>query len=116
MHELSIMQSILDIVLEYAGKNNARKVNRIYLKIGELSGFIPDWMQRYFDFVSEGTIADKAEVIIEWAPGMIKCGSCGKEYQVTKEEFDFRCPVCGDCSDIEIISGREYNLTSIEVD
>ncbi len=110
------MQSILDIVLEYAGKHKAEKVTRIYLRIGELSGFIPDWMQRYFDFVSEGTIADNAEVVIEWAPGMIKCRSCGKEHQVTKEDFDFRCPECGDSSGIEIISGREYNLTSIEID
>ena len=116
MHELSIMQSILDIALEYASKNNANKITKINLEIGELTGFVTDWMQRYFDSVSEGTIADNAEVVIEWKPAIIKCGSCRKESRITKDDNLFECPVCNSNSEIEIISGKEYNLVSIEVD
>jgi hydrogenase nickel incorporation protein HypA/HybF len=72
-------------------------------------------MQTYFDFVSEGTIADKAEVIIDWVPAVIRCGSCGNEFQVTDTNDMFKCPECGDTA-IEILSGREYYLKSIEVD
>jgi hydrogenase nickel incorporation protein HypA/HybF len=110
------MQSILDITLEYAAKYNAKKVTKISLEIGELSGFIPDWMQTYFNFVSEGTIAEKAELCIEHIPAVIKCKLCEKEYQLTKESFEFICPECGDEAQIEILSGKEYNLKSIEVD
>ena len=116
MHELSIMQSILDLVLEYAEKNNAKKVTKINLKIGELSGFVPEWMQSYFDFVADGTIAHKAEVNIEWVPAIINCKSCGKDYRLTKENIGFYCPECGFGAQVEILSGREYNLKSIEVD
>ena len=116
MHELSIMQSILDIVLEYAAKNNANKITKINLVIGELSGFVPDWMRSYFDLVSQGTIAEKAEICIEWIPVLIKCKSCGKEFQLTKESFEFHCPECGYNAKIELLSGREYNVKSIEVD
>ncbi len=73
MHELSLMQNILDIALEYAAKYNAKKITKINLEVGELAGIIPEWMQNYFDFVTEGTIAEKAELIIEWTPAMIKC-------------------------------------------
>ena len=116
MHELSTMQSILDITLEYAAKYNAKRVTKISLEIGELSGFVPDWMQNYFDFVSEGTIAEKAELFIERVPAVVKCNVCGKEYTLSGEEFCFSCPECGDAAQIEILSGKEYNLISIEVD
>ena len=116
MHELSIMQNILDITLEYAAKNNARKVTKIYLEIGELSGIVPDWMQSYFDFVSENTIAGKAELCIEWIPALIKCKSCGKEFQVSRDNPQINCSECGVESQVEIITGREYYLKSIEID
>jgi hydrogenase nickel incorporation protein HypA/HybF len=116
VHELSMMQSILDIALEYAVKNNAKKITKIYLEIGELSGIIPEWMQRYFDFVSEGSIAEKAELVIERIPAKIKCKSCDKKFSYTNNNCNFRCPDCGAGSEIEILSGREYFMKSIEVD
>ncbi len=116
MHELSVMQSILDITLEYAAKYNAKKVTKINLEIGELSGFIADWMHRYFNFVSENTIAEKAELCIENVPAVIKCRSCGYEYQLTRQNVEFSCPNCSDGAQLEILSGKEYNLKSIEVD
>ena len=116
MHELSIMQNILDISIEYAAKNNAKKVTKIYLEIGELSGIVPDWMQSYFDFVSENTIAWKAELSIQWIPAVIKCKSCGKEFHVSRESPQIFCAECGVESHVEILSGREYYLKSIEID
>ena len=119
MHELSTMQSILDITLDYAAKYNAKRVTKIFLEIGELSGFVPDWMQNYFDMVSEGTIAEKAELLIERIPAVVRCEVCSKEYRLSAEDlsfFSFKCSDCGDASKIEILSGKEYNLKSIEVD
>ncbi len=115
MHELSIMQNILDIAVEFAEKNNANKIIKINLEIGELSGFVPEWMQDYFGFVSEGTIADKAQICIEWTPAIIKCRSCGNESRLAKDNQSFSCPSC-EGTDIEIISGREYYIKSIEVE
>jgi hydrogenase nickel incorporation protein HypA/HybF len=116
VHELSIMQNILDIALEYAGKNNAGKITKINLEVGELSGIIPEWIQKYFNFVSEGTIAEKAELIIEKIPAKIKCKSCKKEFSYTSRDCNFWCPDCGAGSEIEILAGREYFMKSIEVD
>ena len=115
MHELSIMGNILDIVLQHAEKNNARKVMKVNLKIGILSDVIPEWAQKYFEMLSKDTIADNAELIIEKVPARIKCNNCGFEYEFTKENWQFSCTRC-DSSDIELLSGREMTVTSIEIE
>ena len=115
MHELSVIQSVLDIVIEHAKKNNAKKVKKINLEIGELSGFIPEWIQTYFDFVSKDTIASEAKLVIKKVDAKLKCRECSKEFGVKKDKLDFTCPKCKS-SDIELLSGREYFIKSIEVD
>ena len=65
MHELSIMSNVLDIVVQHAQQNGAVKVTKIHLLIGELSDYIPEWMQNYFDFVSKDTIAENAQLVVE---------------------------------------------------
>ena len=42
MHELSIARSVLETVLDEAGKAHAGKVVKVTLKIGELAGIMPD--------------------------------------------------------------------------
>ena len=60
MHELSVTQSILEISLEYAQKNQANHIVAIHLQVGEVTDFDDEWIQRYFDFVSKGTLAERA--------------------------------------------------------
>ena len=64
-----VMSSILDIVLDHANRNNAKKVVRINLRIGHLSDIIPEWAQSYFDMLSKDTIADHASLEIEARSG-----------------------------------------------
>ncbi|MFC1671175.1 hydrogenase maturation nickel metallochaperone HypA [Spirochaetota bacterium] len=115
MHELSIMTNILEIVLEHAEKNNAGKVDKINLTIGELSDVIPQWAQEYFNMLSRDTIAENAELIIEKIPAVIKCSSCGHEFGLEKGSWEFACKKCNS-TDIELLSGRELQISSIEVD
>lgn len=115
MHELSVIQSVLDIVIEYATKNKAKKVNQINLEIGELSGFIPEWIQTYFDYVSKDTIAEKAKLKIKKVPAKMKCLECEKEFGLKKNKLEFTCPKC-ESKDIDLLQGREYFIKSIEVD
>ncbi len=115
VHELSVMSNILDIVVENAQKNNAKRVTKIHLVVGELSDLIPEWMQTYFDFVSKDTIADNAELVIEKIPAVLKCDKCGHEFTITREDFQFTCRKC-ESADVTIQSGREFTVKSIEID
>ncbi|OHD66445.1 MAG: hydrogenase maturation nickel metallochaperone HypA [Spirochaetes bacterium RBG_13_51_14] len=114
MHELSVMSSILNIVLDHANKNNADKVIKINLKIGHLSDIIPEWAQNYFDMLSKDTIADGAELSVEHVPVKLRCLSCGHEHTFEKKDWSFTCVKCGS-SEIELLEGREFFITSIEI-
>lgn len=115
MHELSIMGNILDIVLDHAARAHAKRISRINLEVGELSDLLPDWMQTYFDFVSRDTIADRAELTIAKVPAVLRCRVCRREFTMTRDSWQFFCPDC-DSADIEIVTGREFKIISIEVD
>ena len=115
MHELSIMSNILQIILEYAEKNNAKKINIVNLKIGALSDVVPEWAQTYFDMLTKDTIADNAKLVIERVQVKIQCHDCGHTFQVLKPEDGFICQNC-QSSDIEIIEGRELQVTSIDIE
>jgi len=114
LHELSVMSSILDIVLDHANRNNAKKVVRINLRIGHLSDIIPEWAQSYFDMLSKDTIADNAKLDIEAVPVKIRCHACGHEHTYKKKDWGFTCVKC-ESSDIELLEGREFSITSIEI-
>ena len=113
MHELSVTQSILNIALETAEKANAKKINKIKLTIGELTGCVPEYIQEYFDLVSEDTIAHGAELEIERTRAIALCKDCGEKTHLIR--FRFRCESCGS-QKLTIVSGREFEVKSIDIE
>ena len=115
MHELPITESILKIVLTHAAKNDVRQVVNIHLRVGKLSDLEDEWIQRYFDFLSKGTVAQGARLKIERTPIMLQCNGCAASYPVELAEMgDTVCPACGQ-KDGKLISGREYYIENMEV-
>ena len=79
MHELPVMQSILSIVLRHAAMHHVQKVHAIGLSVGTLSDLEEEWMQKYFDHLSAGTVAEGARLKIQWVPAVLACEGCGKQ-------------------------------------
>lgn len=113
MHELSITQSFLDIALEKAKAAQANKITRIQLTIGELSGVVDDCVRFYFDLLSEGTIAAKASLSFDRPPTKLRCRNCATTF--SPDNLDWSCPNCKE-QKVEIVSGRECYIESIEVE
>ena len=113
MHELSITQSILQIALEHAEKAGAKYIRRINLVIGELSGIVDESVQFYFDFVSKDTPAEGAQLVFKKLPARFRCRFCGNEFTPRKDNWT--CPAC-QSPGVEIISGREFYMDSIEAE
>jgi hydrogenase nickel incorporation protein HypA/HybF len=112
MHEVGIMQNTLDIALEYARKQGASRIHRIVLRVGELSGVVPEALSFAFDVVMQGTIAQNAQLQIEYLPILCYCPTCQQEFQPT--DWIFECPQCHQiCT--EIRQGKELELSSMEV-
>jgi hydrogenase nickel incorporation protein HypA/HybF len=116
MHELPVTQSILDIVLKHAAKNQVTKIHAINLSVGELSDLQDEWIQRYFDYISKGTLAEGAKLVIERIPVKFRCTACSEEFQANVREMkDISCPSCGK-NDLSLVSGREYYIKSMEAE
>ena len=107
MHEIAIVESIIDIVSTEMKKHNMTKVETIKLRIGEMSHVMPDALFFSFDISSKGTPLEGAKLIIETVPTKGRCKGCGTEFTI-KDTFDI-CPNCGGIS-FEIISGKELEI------
>src|SRR3569832_2378609 len=92
MHELSIMDSALTMALEQAEKAGALQVHVIRLRIGTLSGVVPEALQFAFETLAPGTIAENAKLAIEDVPARFWCPSCSREFEATDLFSD--CPRC----------------------
>ncbi|HLH56383.1 MAG TPA: hydrogenase maturation nickel metallochaperone HypA [Verrucomicrobiae bacterium] len=113
MHELAIMDSALSLALDRAAKAGALQVHKIRLRIGVLSGVVPDALQFAFEALVPETIAKGAVLEIEEVPARFWCPECRAEFQAA--DFFGQCPVCHVPSG-ELRSGRELELASLEVD
>ncbi|MDP2917589.1 MAG: hydrogenase maturation nickel metallochaperone HypA [Dehalococcoidia bacterium] len=112
MHELTITQNILNVALEHARGAGAKKVGRINLVIGEMTGIVSESVQFYFNFIKEGTLAEEASLFFNIVPARFRCRACGTPFEL---KTDTSCPHCK-ASDMEVLSGRELFVESIEVD
>ena len=114
MHELSVTQSILDIAVKHAQRANATRILSINVVVGDLTGFVPDSIQFYFDFMSRDTLAAGATLNIERVPARVQCRECGAEYHPPDTRL-WSCPECNALGG-EIIAGREFSVASLEVE
>ncbi len=81
MHEMAVTEDILRIVKDYAERGGAARVTDIYLVIGELSSFVDDSIQFYFDLLTPNTIAAGATLHFERVKTRFRCRKCGQEFE-----------------------------------
>ena len=113
MHEYSIMQNALHEALRQARLAGAARVHSIRLRIGVLSGVVPDALRFAFEALTPGTAAQGALLAIEEVPARFWCATCRREF--LSANFYAECPDCGGPS-AELRAGRELELSSMEVD
>jgi len=113
MHEVSLCESILDILKETAAKEGATKVTSVRLRIGEMAGVVDDSLRFAFEIVTKGTLAEGAKLDIEDVPLTARCRSCGREFHIVG--YAFSCKHC-DSPEIEVVSGREMTIEDIDLE
>ena len=114
MHELGIMTDVLDTALRVCEDNGGKKVTKITLKVGLMSGIIPTYVQSFFDVISKDTKANGAEIIIEPDPAVFICRKCGETtaYDVLGPEY-----VCKSCQSqaLRMTSGYGFQIVSVGI-
>ncbi len=113
MHEISIMESTLELASTQARNAGAARVCVITLRIGTLSGVVPEALKFAFQALAPGTLAETGELRIESVPARFWCAACQAEFQ--SENLLAACPKCQTASR-ELRGGRELELASLEVE
>jgi hydrogenase nickel incorporation protein HypA/HybF len=114
MHELSVSQSIIDIALRHGERASAQRILAINLVIGDLTGFVDDSIQFYFDFLAQDTPAQGAQLTFQRIAPRAQCRACGAEYTPPKSRL-WTCPEC-DALGGEVVAGREFYVATIEIE
>jgi|Deesub1362A_J573_1020465.scaffolds.fasta_scaffold05185_2 hydrogenase nickel incorporation protein HypA/HybF len=111
MHEAPYAQGIMEILRKEAEANNLIKIERVKLRIGEMTGVVEDVLLFYLESMVKGTIAEGAVFEIEKIPTIVRCSGCRKEYH--SQDI---APICPHCNSLggEILSGKECEVVSIE--
>ncbi len=113
MHEMSLCESIVQIIEDEAQRQGFRRVTRVRLEIGRLSGVEIGAMRFGFDAVSRGTLADGAVLEILEQPGTAWCLPCAREVDV-QQRFD-ACPRCGSYQ-LQVVDGEQMRIRDLEVE
>ena len=113
MHEQSIVESLLSLALENAGKANARKIISISLVVGDYTGVVEDAVNFYFSFLSKDTMAAGARINYRHVSGQLRCRDCDLLFPLQKH--DYHCPKCKG-KRMEIVGGRELYIENMEVE
>ena len=111
MHELSVAQSLLDIVLSEAQRHGADKIVRVGVTVGAFTSVVPHALKFSFDLIKENTPAAEAELVITQVPLAGVCEECDQE--VMLESPEFLCPNCGSPKVLHT-QGRELQVDYIE--
>jgi len=113
MHEMSIAQSMIEIIKEEMQKYDAKTLRSVRLDIGKMSAIVPDALSFCFEVITAGTKMEGARLIIDIIPLKGYCHTCEKEFEI--ENYVFACPLCGGTK-FKTISGQDLSIREIEVD
>lgn len=114
MHEMGIAMEIVDIAkASIPQEMQGARVQRVNLQVGKLSAIVSESLRFCFDLVTKDTPLEGAELAIEELPVVARCKDCHTQWTVT--EAVFTCKNC-QSGNIDILSGRELDITSIEIE
>jgi hydrogenase nickel incorporation protein HypA/HybF len=112
MHEVSIMAEAVRMAVDTAQASAAQHVTGLRLRVGTLSGAVPEAMQFAWDVVCRDTIAEGAWLEIETVPAACWCTTCKTEFACG--DFLGECPICHNVSG-DLRRGRELEIATVEI-
>lgn len=112
MHEFSLMENILSAVLSKAEEQGLKRVQRIGIQVGELSGAMPDALQFAFDVLQkQSPLLQSAQLDIQIIPAKVRCSLCQQEYR--PDQRIALCPACHLPSG-KLVQGEELTIDYLD--
>jgi hydrogenase nickel incorporation protein HypA/HybF len=114
MHEMGIAMEIINIATaSIPPKIKDARVVQVNIQVGRLSAVIPSSLRFCFDIAVKDTPLAEAKLVIEEIPVEACCNDCDHHWYIDEPVF-----ICEKCQSnhLNILSGRELNIKSIEID
>jgi hydrogenase nickel incorporation protein HypA/HybF len=111
MHEYGVARALLERAQMEARRRGATRVCRLSVRIGELSGVLPELLATAFALAREGTLCHDAPLEVESVPARWQCRACGG---APTPGAVLRCPACG--GELGLAGGDELLLERIEME
>jgi hydrogenase nickel incorporation protein HypA/HybF len=112
VHEAGLAQTALEIAAERTRERGATRVHRLVLRVGDLSGVVPEALRFVLEALSAGTPCEGAVFEIEVVPVECHCPACDRPFRPT--DVVYACPDCGATSS-DVRQGHELVLHAMEV-
>ena len=113
MHELSIAHAVVSTVVDALPTPDTR-VLQVRLRIGELSGIVPQALEFAYDVAADGTPLAGSRVVVVEVPAVVHCASCDLDSELVERLF-FACPVCGEPTG-DVRGGHELDVSHVVLD
>jgi hydrogenase nickel incorporation protein HypA/HybF len=92
MHEFSLIQQIIEIILEELPRHPISRVESVSLRIGQMRQVVPDALKFGFECLIKNTPLEGATLEVEHVPVRALCSSCRCEFEV--KNWLESCPNC----------------------
>lgn len=113
MHELGLLTSVVHAVEKVAADTPDGQVTAVGLRVGTMSGAIPEALEGAWPIAIAGTRLAGATLSIEVFTPQIWCSSCESTQEVD-EFYALTCPACGvGCGNL--VHGREFEIAYAEI-
>jgi hydrogenase nickel incorporation protein HypA/HybF len=109
--ELQYTQTVLKKSLLQAA--DTKRIKNVHLVLGEISELDPNLIEQHWRELSQGTLAEHAQLHFRSSKAEVQCMACFRKYHPQNGEI--HCPYCGSYG-AKILSGEEFDLESIELD
>jgi hydrogenase nickel incorporation protein HypA/HybF len=113
MHEMSLAESVLQIIEDAASKQGFTRVTTVWLEIGQLACVEREAMLFCFDAAIRGSIAENARLEIVETAGRGQCVQCRHEFPVAAVYEP--CPNCGSYG-VRVTGGDVMRVRELEVE
>lgn len=110
MHELSLCEAIAGVVKTHA---DGRNVDVVRVRIGALRQVVPESLSFCWTLVRDAENMPEAELELECVGAEVRCRACGHRSEIMSA-WSIWCPLC-DSSDVEVLRGNEFLVTSLDV-
>jgi len=113
MHEMSLAESVLQVIEDAARHQRFTRVRTVWLEIGQLACVEPESLCFVLEQVTKGSIAEGARLEIVKIDGRGRCARCERAFPFPA--LHEPCPDCGSYQ-VEVTDGEQLRIRELEVE